>query len=784
MSQPIIDFESIEDVDGVRLPWNSFPTSSLDAQNMAVPLSCLYTPLKEKEELVVIEDNPVMANKPSGTVLNPFCHVDYNSRTWTCPLTLSRNPLPESLIQDPEKLKMIMENTTVEYSLPKLVKFPPIYLIIIDLATDYENLASLKDSILASLGILPENSLICLMTFGKHVNIYELTSNNTNSITCHSFNGEKLYALREVRDKLGLLSSDLRSPKLGENKQHIGSKFFQPLQHCEFQIQLILDNLLQDSFKYSSTKQRKLRSTGSCLSFAFNLLELCFPKTGVEILAFLSGPCNYGKFGKITSDQLKDHLRSHKDIQNGNKNYQVSSRIFYDDLAKRASKHGYITNFFIGSLDQVGLFEMASLSDKSGGSIIFSDSFGTSIFKNSFIKFLQNQTLNFDDDEEDHESNNNNNTTYGLNGSLEVKTSKNLKINGLIGHAVSLNKTESNDVSDKVVGIGGTSSWKLPKILTNSTYAIYFEMNKNLNNAQQQGNESTFIQFLCYYQHPDGNFRLRVTTISRPIYNFNTSKELFVNSFDQEAAIIALVREVSFKIFKEVQEPAKVREQLDTALVNLMKTFATVNSGAANKLEINSNFSMFPQFVYNLRRSFLLRLFNYSPDESAYYNHTLNHEDVNNSLIIIQPVLLSYEQDSNNPEETIIEPVLLDSVSIKPTRILLLDSYFEVLIYHGEIISNWKNHGYQDQPEYEHFKNFLQLPKKEVTSILIERFPLPRYIDCDEGGSQSRFLYSKLNPSNSYNNQNLQGGGGSVILTDDVSLQSFIEEITKRVISK
>lgn len=30
---------------------------------------------------------------------------------------------------------------------------------------------------------------------------------------------------------------------------------------------------------------------------------------------------------------------------------------------------------------------------------------------------------------------------------------------------------------------------------------------------------------------------------------------------------------------------------------------------------------------------------------------------------------------------------------------------------------------------------------------MVDRFPVPRYILCDEGKSQSRFLMAKVNPS-------------------------------------
>lgn len=790
------DFEAVEDQDGVRLPWNCFPTSNLSKSQLQVPLSCHYTPLNDKEDLVVIYDNPIMAAAPVNTILNPCCNLDYSNGVWTCPISLTRNKLSPQILNDKETLNKIMNNTTIEYSLAKQVPFPQIYLIIIDTSCDTENLESLKQTVIASLNILPENALIGFMTFGKHVHLYELNESNNSSLVTHVFNGDVHYSQSQVRSMLGLLASELKSPKIGVDlNNYTGAKYFQPLQFCEFQLELIFDNLIEDSFLFKEKIERRLRCTGEALNVAVNLLESCFPRTGAEIFAFASGPCNYGKSGKITTPYLKDYLRSHKDIQKKNKNYCMASQFYYEELAQRASKQGYITNFFIGCFDQVGLFEMTSLSDKSGGTIVFSDSFQTSIFKNSFLKFVQNQNTqeergdeldengfpldnSADIFENDYESTIDNVTNYGVNGSLEIRTSRCLKIEGLIGHATSLKKNGVN-VSEHQKGLGGTNSWKLSKILNQSTYTIYFDISKASND-----DKDVYIQFLFYYQHPSGNFRLRVTTIRRPIFDLSTYKMKFINAFDEEAAVVAITREVSWKIFKEVCEPDKVRQELDELLIKFMKNFANINYKAINKLEVSKSFTMFPQFIYNLRRSFILRLFNYSPDELIYYNHTLLHEDVNNSLIMIQPVLISYEQDEQDPSKTIIEPVLLDSVSVQPKRILLLDSFFEVVIFHGEIIAAWKKQGYQDDPEYIHFKNFLQLPREEVANILANRFPLPRYVDCEAGDSQSRFLYTKLNPTNSYNKNSANGYMGAVLLTDDISLQIYIEEITQKVLEK
>lgn len=70
---------------------------------------------------------------------------------------------------------------------------------------------------------------------------------------------------------------------------------------------------------------------------------------------------------------------------------------------------------------------------------------------------------------------------------------------------------------------------------------------------------------------------------------------------------------------------------------------------------------------------------------TPYYNtsscrHMLNREDLTQALIMVQPILYSYS--FHGPPE----PVLLDTSSIQPDRILLMDTFFQIVIYHGEVI--------------------------------------------------------------------------------------------------
>lgn len=162
-----------------------------------------------------------------------------------------------------------------------------------------------------------------------------------------------------------------------------------------------------------------------------------------------------------------------------------------------------------------------------------------------------------------------------------------------------------------------------------------------------------------------------------------------------------------------------------------------------------------------------------------FLRHVINREDVMNSLIMIQPTLQSYGFNRDPM------PVLLDSMSAQPDVILLLDTFFHILIWHGEQIAQWKKAGYQEQEEYASFKELLAVPRSDGIDLLQDRFPIPRYIECDQGGSQARFLLSKLNPSTTHTTAGgfAQPGMAQPIFTDDVSFQVFFEHLKKLTVS-
>jgi protein transport protein SEC23 len=402
---------------------------------------------------------------------------------------------------------------------------------------------------------------------------------------------------------------------------------------------------------------------------------------------------------------------------------------------------------------------MKNLANFTGGHMLLADSFTSSQFKQSFVRV-------FDKDEND-------NLLMGFNASLEVLTTKELKVTGLIGHAVSLNK-KSSSVGETECGIGNTCAWKMCGVDPAASYGIYFEIANQGGPAPIPGPQRGMMQFLMYYQHSSGQYHLRVTTIARNLSG-PAGDPALAQSFDQEASAVLMSRIAVFKA--EVDDGPDVLRWVDRMLIRLCSRFADYRKDDPTSFRLEKNFTLYPQFMFHLRRSQFLQVFNNSPDETAFYRHVLNHEDVGNSLIMIQPTLDSYSLEQEGSQ-----PVLLDSASIQPAHILLLDTFFHILIFHGETMAEWRKAGYQDQEGYENFRTILEQPKEDARELISDRFPLPRFIICDAGGSQARFLLSKLNPSTTHSS----GGYGvtsQTIFTDDVSLQTFMEHLMKLAVS-
>ena len=57
---------------------------------------------------------------------------------------------------------------------------------------------------------------------------------------------------------------------------------------------------------------------------------------------------------------------------------------------------------------------------------------------------------------------------------------------------------------------------------------------------------------------------------------------------------------------------------------------------------------------------------------------------------------------------------------------ILVDTYFNVLIWRGSTIHSWIEEGYHEMPEYEHLKNLIDQPQEDADLIVEDRLPVPR----------------------------------------------------------
>jgi protein transport protein SEC23 len=459
---------------------------------------------------------------------------------------------------------------------------------------------------------------------------------------------------------------------------------------------------------------------------------------------------------QIVSKSLSEPIRSHKDLDKDSAPLYDKAVKFYDQIAKQLVHQGHVLDLFACAVDQVGVAEMKVAIEKTGGMVVLAESFGHSVFKDSLRRIFQSA-----DD----------NLGLSFNGILEINCSKDVKVQGIIGPCTSLEK-KSPLSSDTVIGQGNTSAWKMCGLDKKTSLCFVYDIAKKdgPDSIGQSTSNQFYFQFLTYYQHNEGQMRLRSTTISRRWVSGTDNVEELVAGFDQEAAAAVMARLVSFKMETEVDfDPVR---WLDRALIRICSKFGDYQKETPSSFSLSPRLSIFPQFIFNLRRSQFVQVFNNSPDETAYFRMMLERENVANAVVMIQPSLISYSFQSGP------EPVLLDATAIASDKILLLDSYFTVVIFHGVTIAQWRKAGYQDQEGHEAFAQLLKVPHEEANSIIKERFPVPRLVVCDQYGSQARFLLAKLNPSVTYNSDN-PSPGGDVIFTDDVSFQVFMDHLQR-----
>ncbi|XP_065566486.1 protein transport protein Sec23A-like [Artemia franciscana] len=463
MSQKVNSvFADNESRDGVRMSFNCWPASRIEAAKLVLPLGVMYIPFKKRENKLVLQYDPVVCRtKNCEAIQNPLCSVDYRAKLWSCVICNQKNNFPATYAHASETDmpgELYQESSTVEYSISSGIKnVPTAFLYVVDTCIEPCDLYALKRTLLDSLHSLPPNTLCGLITFGKYVYIHEI---NPLVEKAYAFKGTKEYNSQELRKLLKLdRQTASPAPTLAYGKQGPSvptNKFLKPLSETLNLMEEIFEGIQLDTFKVQRGR-RHIRSVGAALSIAVNLLETTHTNIGGRIMSFIGGACKNG-LGMIVDDDLKKTIRSHHDIEQSQAKYFKRATKFYEALAMKASQNGHAVDIYMAAQEQIGLFEMKSLLSLTSGNLVLSDSFESSLLSESLKKlFARDETGN---------------CQMAFNAVMEVKVSKELQLQGCIGPCVSMG-VQHDSVADTEIGVGGTTQWKFCSLLPTTTPAIF-----------------------------------------------------------------------------------------------------------------------------------------------------------------------------------------------------------------------------------------------------------------------------------------------------------------------
>lgn len=759
-------FAELEQSDAIRLSWNLWPNNRIEATKAVVPFGALYTPVKHMPNLTVVPYSPVVC-KGCNAALNPFCNTDFQAKIWICPFCHNRNHFPShysGVSEDNMPAELFSQYSTIEYTLDMQPALAPAYIFVMDTAVSEDELVACRTALTRTLQNIPEYAQVGLITYGTHVQVHDLGFSECSK--AYVFRGSKEYSSLTIASQLGF-TNVARGPG-GRPNAHNPSgnsatqrRFILPYSECELALSDVLDDLQCDVF-LTAADQRPSRCTGAALQVATGLTEaaLACGTGAVRIMLFVGGPTTEGA-GLVVGKELQEPIRSHKDLVKDAASHYKKARKFFDGLAVQLVRQGHSLDVFACSLDQVGLSEMKTAIEATGGMVVQTDSFHNPVFRDSLARVFAKPG------EPSHMG-------MASNAIFEIIPSRDVKVAGLLGPAAPILEKEkrSSAIADSSIGMGGTTKWRLAGLDAATTLSAFFEVvagGQRGRDTSTQTPQQFYLQFVTRYLHEGGQWRCRVTTITRQWLEGGDLGQL-ISGFDQEAAAVLTARLATHKM--EMEDDFDATRWLDRLLIRLATQFGEYRKDMPETFQLAHELEFFPQFMFNLRRSQFLQVFGSSPDETAYCRLYLNRETTTDALIMLQPSLISYSLEAEP------QAALLDVSSINPSHVLLLDSFFYVVVFHGTTVAGWRDAEYHLSPEHAALALMLQMPKADAEEILSRRFPVPRIVICDQNGSQARFLLAKLNPSSTYNSDSGMGSA-EIILTDDVSLQVFQDHLKK-----
>lgn len=743
-------------------------------------------------------------------------------------------------------------------------------IFIVDLCISTEERVALQQHILEALQWLLPTTLVGFITSGSTTAVWELS--NQLFRRCFVLRGGTTLNYHGFSKALQVKSTDSTR-----------GRFLVPLQECRGRLEQLIHDLRGDPEVVLSSK-RPTRTTGTAVSAATFLIEALSPlqmlgnagsgakgsaklpkgsqsphldltnplptlspsaavaetRVPARLLLFTGGPCTRGG-GAVASPEKEQLMRFHRDILDGNTPFFESASKFYEDISRRLLYANACLDIFAQSFDQVGVMEMKSCVDNTGGYMICGDAFEHENFLHSMRRYALKVGLCSPEtmigvlSAIDQQQGNNSSecpegdlaeledwvwTNAGASGvGVEVEVicrSDDLVVSSVIGPCVPAapsparnpgSRATANKKGPPTLVNGNTGKsiesqrWFASSMHSDTALAIIFDVSPLASSASSPaytrhggGSQQRFVQFITRYCTVEGEKRLRVTTVLLPISPYGVSPQYFVQgcSFDETCAATIIARLAARAMEQNQAQWRQVRQALDNVLIDFVSRYATYTMGQPDSVQLPQGVSLFPVFLFNFRRSEYFMIINISPDEATFKRHWLMRETVDRCVLMIQPTLYSYTLD--NPTALAVP---LDSQSLHADNIVLMDAFFNMHIMWGSTIYEWIKQKYHENPEYEHFKNLLSAVEEDGRILLSQRFPYPRFSRTDANGSEARHIKNRVNPAHTYSRTEplsdpyaaaamagVAGGRESadVINTDDTSIAKFTASL-KRIVT-
>lgn len=197
-----MDVYQAEDTDGIRMPWNVLPINRAWADRVVLPIGVHYTPAKQIADVEYLGDHPVVCIG-CKTVINPFCTVDLNTKSFVCSVCGARSALPQSKLKYMAEHQALPEtspqNTTIEYQLDQQLRDRG-FLFLVDRCVPADEMAEIKTAIRTAVQNLPDDTFVGLVTFDRNVFVQDLEE--TQFLSEFAFNGSKDYPIETIASML------------------------------------------------------------------------------------------------------------------------------------------------------------------------------------------------------------------------------------------------------------------------------------------------------------------------------------------------------------------------------------------------------------------------------------------------------------------------------------------------------------------------------------------------------------------------------------------------------